>query len=203
VRFVEGDFLEALELEPDRFDLLVGNPPYVDPRTGATLAPEVVEHEPAAALFAPADDPDFWVRTLLERSSRWLAPRGRPARRARRWPGRPAPREPREVPPRSRGDRARPRDLGLARARRVAVRQRLQEGHDVVLLLVREAEVADLSALSAVSPAGFRIDEGNGYSGLGHKGVPRNRAYGSSRLKSITSPGTVVRFACCRSGRSP
>jgi release factor glutamine methyltransferase len=76
VRFVEGDFLEALELEPDRFDLLVGNPPYVDPKDRGTLAPEVVEHEPAAALFAPADDPDFWVRTLLERSSRWLAPGG-------------------------------------------------------------------------------------------------------------------------------
>lgn len=77
VRFVEGDFLEALDREPERFDLLVCNPPYVDPKDEATLAPEVAEHEPAAALFAPPDDPDFWVRTLLERSSAWLAPGGK------------------------------------------------------------------------------------------------------------------------------
>jgi release factor glutamine methyltransferase len=75
VRFVEGDVLEALDRE-GRFDLLVCNPPYVDPKDRATLAPEVAEHEPAAALFAPADDPDFWVRTLLERSATWLAPGG-------------------------------------------------------------------------------------------------------------------------------
>ncbi len=76
VRFLEGDFLEALDREPERFDLLVSNPPYVDPKDRATLAPEVAEHEPAEALFAPRGDPDFWVRTLLERSSAWLAPGG-------------------------------------------------------------------------------------------------------------------------------
>ena len=76
LRFVEGDFLEVLDREAELFDLLVCNPPYVDPKDRGTLAPEVAEHEPAAALFAPADDPDFWVRTLLERSSRWLAPGG-------------------------------------------------------------------------------------------------------------------------------
>jgi release factor glutamine methyltransferase len=76
VRFVEGDFLETLDREHERFDLLVCNPPYVDPEDKATLAPEVAEHEPAAALFAPQGDPDFWVRTLLERSPAWLAPKG-------------------------------------------------------------------------------------------------------------------------------
>jgi release factor glutamine methyltransferase len=76
VRFVEEDFLEALDREGDRFDLLVCNPPYVDPKDRATLAPEVAEHEPAAALFAPAGDPDFFVRTLLERARAWLAPGG-------------------------------------------------------------------------------------------------------------------------------
>ena len=34
------------------------------------------DHEPAEALFAPADDPDFWARELLERAPRWLRPGG-------------------------------------------------------------------------------------------------------------------------------
>jgi release factor glutamine methyltransferase len=73
IRLVEGDFYEALGRETAPFDLLVCNPPYVDPEDRATLSPEVSEHEPAVALFAPAGDPDFFVRTLLERASAWLA----------------------------------------------------------------------------------------------------------------------------------
>jgi release factor glutamine methyltransferase len=76
VGFVEGDLLEVLGRGADRFDLLVCNPPYVDPRERPTLAPEVAEHEPAAALFAPDGDTDFWARTLVERAPGWLAPQG-------------------------------------------------------------------------------------------------------------------------------
>lgn len=63
----------ALELLPGdglapltgRFDLIVSNPPYVDPAERAQLAPEVCEHEPPEALFAPPGDPDHWVRRLV------------------------------------------------------------------------------------------------------------------------------------------
>lgn len=48
VRFVEGDLLAGLEA-----DAVVSNPPYVE--TGATLAPEISEHEPPLALFAGED----------------------------------------------------------------------------------------------------------------------------------------------------
>jgi release factor glutamine methyltransferase len=58
------------------FDLLVSNPPYVDPATRASLAPEVREHEPAEALFAPPGDPDHWVRRLLAEAPARLAPGG-------------------------------------------------------------------------------------------------------------------------------
>jgi release factor glutamine methyltransferase len=51
-----GDGLAPLA--GDRFDLLVSNPPYIDPAERATLAVEVREHEPAEALFAPAGDLD-------------------------------------------------------------------------------------------------------------------------------------------------
>jgi len=58
------------------FDLVVSNPPYVDPAARAALAPEVREHEPAEALFAPAGDPDHWVRRLADEAPALLAPGG-------------------------------------------------------------------------------------------------------------------------------
>jgi release factor glutamine methyltransferase len=58
------------------FDLIVANPPYVSRAEAATLAPEVREHEPELALFAPAEDPDHWVRVLLDAARDLLAPMG-------------------------------------------------------------------------------------------------------------------------------
>jgi release factor glutamine methyltransferase len=51
IRFVAADLVAGLDLSA--VDLVVSNPPYVDPATAANLAPDVVEHEPPAALFAP------------------------------------------------------------------------------------------------------------------------------------------------------
>jgi release factor glutamine methyltransferase len=50
VAFAGADLATALNL--DRFDLVVANPPYVGRQEEAALSPEVVEHEPASALFA-------------------------------------------------------------------------------------------------------------------------------------------------------
>jgi release factor glutamine methyltransferase len=51
VAFHHGDLLEPLSgLE---VHLVVSNPPYVDPAERDALAPEVRDHEPATALFAP------------------------------------------------------------------------------------------------------------------------------------------------------
>lgn len=79
VEIVEGDALEVLDQPTrggQRFDVVLSNPPYVPPEDRSSLAPEVAEHEPPEALFAPPGDPDFWVRTLLERARSWLAPGG-------------------------------------------------------------------------------------------------------------------------------
>jgi len=75
IEIVEGDGLETLAARAP-FDLIVSNPPYVMRSEAATLAPEVREHEPELALFAPERDGDFWARALLERSRSWLAPGG-------------------------------------------------------------------------------------------------------------------------------
>lgn len=67
VTFHLGDGLEVargLARDQGRFDLVVSNPPYVEPREREELSAEVREHEPPLALYAPAEDPDFWVRSL-------------------------------------------------------------------------------------------------------------------------------------------
>lgn len=65
VRFAEGDWYAALN-QPDRFDLIVANPPYVADGSGAIEA-IVVDHEPHAALFSGADGLDA-LRVIIARA---------------------------------------------------------------------------------------------------------------------------------------
>lgn len=51
VAFVGTDLAAGLELA--KFDLVVSNPPYIDPGAAGELSPEVGEFEPALALFSP------------------------------------------------------------------------------------------------------------------------------------------------------
>lgn len=48
---VRTDLAAGLDLS--RFDLVVSNPPYIDPADAPTLSPEVRRFEPSLALFAP------------------------------------------------------------------------------------------------------------------------------------------------------
>jgi release factor glutamine methyltransferase len=50
VAFSAGDLTSALRL--DRFDLVISNPPYIDPRDRGELSPEITRFEPALALYA-------------------------------------------------------------------------------------------------------------------------------------------------------
>lgn len=81
VTFEEGDGIEvlarAVAREKRGFDLVVSNPPYIGESERSTLEPEVREHEPQIALFAPDGDPDHWVKRLLARGRALLAPHGR------------------------------------------------------------------------------------------------------------------------------
>jgi release factor glutamine methyltransferase len=58
------------------FDLILANPPYVTVEETAALDPEVREHEPAVALFAPPGDPDHWLQRLVRFAAERLAPGG-------------------------------------------------------------------------------------------------------------------------------
>jgi release factor glutamine methyltransferase len=50
---------------PERFDLLVSNPPYVARKDAPQLPREVRDHEPAEALFAGDQGLDFYPRLIL------------------------------------------------------------------------------------------------------------------------------------------
>ena len=64
--------VNLLEGMPEEFDALLCNPPYVADSERATLAPEILRHEPPDALFAGTDGLDT-IRALLAQ----LAPRER------------------------------------------------------------------------------------------------------------------------------
>jgi release factor glutamine methyltransferase len=69
VVFHQGDLLRPLEGSPDAIDVVVSNPPYVDEADRGTLAPEVRDHEPALALFAPEHGLGVYRRLVSEASA--------------------------------------------------------------------------------------------------------------------------------------
>ncbi len=71
VSWLHADLLTGMA---DEFDAVLSNPPYVADGDRASLAPEIVRHEPAGALFAGVDGLDA-IRALAEQ----LATRGRVA----------------------------------------------------------------------------------------------------------------------------
>lgn len=52
MHWLKVDLLDGI---PDEYDAILSNPPYVPDGDRATLAPEILRHEPASALFAGAD----------------------------------------------------------------------------------------------------------------------------------------------------
>ena len=65
VHLHHGDGLGPLA-EHAPFDLLLSNPPYVDPEASGELAREIRDHEPDVALYAPRGDPDHWLGRLVD-----------------------------------------------------------------------------------------------------------------------------------------
>ena len=65
IRFVKGDILEP-DLLPElgKFDLILSNPPYIKESEKAKMRPNVLDHEPALALFVPDEDPLLFYRAI-------------------------------------------------------------------------------------------------------------------------------------------
>lgn len=56
VRFILADMYEW-QPEPESFDVIVSNPPYIAPDEAADMEVRVKDFEPVEALFVPAEDP--------------------------------------------------------------------------------------------------------------------------------------------------
>ena len=76
VRFLKFDILGEAPL-PERYDLMVSNPPYVPERDKAVMHRNVLEHEPALALFVPDDRPLLFYEAVAEKAATALNLGGR------------------------------------------------------------------------------------------------------------------------------
>ena len=76
VSFLKFDILGEAPL-PGRYDLIVSNPPYVPERDKAVMHRNVLEHEPALALFVPDDRPLLFYEAIAEKAAVALNPGGR------------------------------------------------------------------------------------------------------------------------------
>ena len=76
VDFVQTDILTAVP-EADSLDVVVSNPPYICDSERADMERNVLEHEPATALFVPDTDPLLFYRAIAKYAAVALKPAGR------------------------------------------------------------------------------------------------------------------------------
>ena len=75
--FIQADVLDTEQAFPyGPFDLIVSNPPYVLERERAQMRPNVLDWEPALALFVPDDDPLRFYLAVARWAQRFLRPGG-------------------------------------------------------------------------------------------------------------------------------
>ncbi len=67
VEWLRSDLLDDI---PDQYEAVLSNPPYVAESERATLAPEILRHEPAGALFAGPDGLETIRRLLAQLAER-------------------------------------------------------------------------------------------------------------------------------------
>ncbi|MBR5176391.1 MAG: peptide chain release factor N(5)-glutamine methyltransferase [Bacteroidales bacterium] len=75
--FLQADILSDPPIFPGgQFDLVVSNPPYVLESQKGDMRPNVLDHEPALALFVPDDDPLVFYRAVARWARELLSPEG-------------------------------------------------------------------------------------------------------------------------------
>lgn len=77
VRFVQADILQAhYPLPTTHYPLIVSNPPYVLDSERAQMQPNVLDYDPALALFVPDDDPLRFYKAIAAIAKEHLATDG-------------------------------------------------------------------------------------------------------------------------------
>lgn len=78
VRFARQDVLgDCISGNAASYDVIVSNPPYVTESEKADMAPNVLDWEPAQALFVPDEDPLLFYRRIADVGQALLLPNGR------------------------------------------------------------------------------------------------------------------------------
>lgn len=80
VSFVHADILTLTDHSPQTldgpFDIIVSNPPYITESERASMAGNVLLHEPASALFVPDSKPLEFYDAIADYASKCLSPTG-------------------------------------------------------------------------------------------------------------------------------
>lgn len=76
IDFIHADIFKW-EPDPESFDIIVSNPPYIDESEKSGMDRNVLDYEPALALFVPDSDPLLFYRRIAELGRTALAPGGR------------------------------------------------------------------------------------------------------------------------------
>ena len=74
--FFSADVLAAPPAGLPKFDVIVSNPPYICDSERAAMRPNVLDFEPAEALFVPDDDPLRFYRAIARWADALLRPDG-------------------------------------------------------------------------------------------------------------------------------
>ncbi len=75
IKFITADIFK-FEPEPESFDIIVSNPPYICLSEAEEMEDNVLEHEPHTALFVPDDDPLRYYRHIAMTAKTGLSPNG-------------------------------------------------------------------------------------------------------------------------------
>ena len=81
VAFKEVDIMQCASnttlMDGEKVGIIVSNPPYIVPSESSAMSRNVLDYEPAIALFAPEDDPLKFYRAIAEYAHRVLVPQGK------------------------------------------------------------------------------------------------------------------------------
>lgn len=76
--FVNADVLDTeQDFKYGPFDLILSNPPYIMESEKPSLRKNVVDYEPATALYVPDEDPLLYYRAIARWSERFITPEGK------------------------------------------------------------------------------------------------------------------------------
>ena len=76
VSFFQADILTVKSL-PERYDIIVSNPPYVRELEKELMQENVLRHEPDSALYVSNDDPLLFYRSIAQLAKTYLKPEGK------------------------------------------------------------------------------------------------------------------------------